>query len=246
MQNKTYYTGLIILTIAFYALITYVFHNAKFFFAGVAVLIIYIWCKDEITGTGWFKKRKLVPPAAIANHSVGQTFSQFTATVSGNHIRKKEGYRKLMQELVNPLLHPKLEAFIHQLNTFEGGEEEMEPIYSLGDFTDEEGITFISLLDWRSVVEDLEWRIESSLKQNYEVTIDLPSKDQWGPEASVSDANVFKTYNTALKIYGFQLGFLNTGNDDYALLVFRIVQQPLVVEAVTLTGYGYFEIPGNT
>jgi hypothetical protein len=69
----------------------------------------------------------------------------------------------------------------------------------------------------------------------------LPA-DQWAPRASVSNGNVFATYNEFLLQYGFQLGFVNTDGDEYVLMVFKTTQKESVEEAVKLTGYGYFEV----
>lgn len=239
MRNKIYFTILIVLIIILYLLRTFYFPDPKFLFIAGGIIVLYIWCKDVFTGVGWFEKKK--PAAAV---KAGDSFNQFTATAvaAPASINEKQGYLQLMHELVTPSLHPELAPFINDLKTFDGSNDEFAPLYSLSNFTDEAEIAFISILDHRSAIEDLVWRIETSLQQNYDTVIELPPPGQWPAQASVSYDNVFKTYNNSLKKYGFQLGFINTGGDDFALLVFKTVQKPRVEEAVKLTGYGYFEV----
>lgn len=239
MGNRMYFIVLIILIVALFLLRMYFFPGDKFLFVAGGILVFYLWCKKEFAGAGWFEKKK---PAVVSK--TAHTFDQFTDTINAEplSVNEKQGFLQLMRELVTPALHPKLEPVINQLKTFDDSNDAFEPLYSLSNFTDDENIAFISLLDWKSAIEDLVWRIETSLRQNYDKVIDLPSDTQWEPNASISYDNVFKTYDNALRQHGFQLGFMNTGGDDYALLVFKTDQQERVEEAVKLTGYGYYEV----
>lgn len=239
MGNRVYFIVLIILIIVLFLLRTWFFQSPPFLFISGGIIVFYVWCKDVFTGTGWFKK-KVQPVASKVDH----TFEQFTETAVAQplSINEKQGFLQLMHELVTPSLHAKLEPVINNLKTFDDSNDEFEPLYSLSEFTDDEDIAFISILDWRSAIEDLVWRIETSLKQNYDTVIELPSEHQWEPQASISYDNVFKTYDNALRQHGFQLAFMNTGGDDFALLVFKTAQKDRVEEAVKLTGYGYYEI----
>jgi hypothetical protein len=241
MKNNVYFIVLVILIIVLLILRTWVFTTPPFLFISGGILVFYIWCKDIFTGSGWFQKKAQPKPAA---GKVDHTFEQFTETAVAQplSINEKQGFLQLMRELVAPAFHEKLEPVINNLKTFDDSTDEFEPLYSLGEFTDEEGIAFISMLDWKAAIEDLVWRKETALKQNYDTVLELPSEDQWEPRASISYDNVFKTYDDTLRQHGFQLGFMNTGGDDFALLVFKTTQKDRVEEAVKLTGYGYYEI----
>ncbi len=115
-------------------------------------------------------------------------------------------------------------------------------MYSLAQLADENDIPFIMGLDWKAAIEDLEWRISSALKQNFDTVITLPDSDQWLPRASISADGVIAAYNNALKVNGFELGLIDTQSDEYILLVLKNGQQGQVRAAVKLTGYNYIEV----
>ncbi|MEO6523501.1 MAG: hypothetical protein ABIN91_17590 [Mucilaginibacter sp.] len=231
ISNKLYFVILILLCIGYYLLAHYVFPNAKFVIAGAAVLVIYIICKDAFCGTGWFEsKTTLIKQPRVEKTGVPINDSE------------KQGYMQLMREVVAPASQPVLEPFIQNLKTIDDTNEENTPLYSLAEFSDQHQIPFIMGLDYRSAIEDLEWRVTTALKHNYDSVIPLPPVSQWPAKTSVSFDGVFKAYIDALKPHGFQMGFIDTQSDEYIIVVFKIAQQPNVASAIGMIGYNYIEM----
>jgi hypothetical protein len=232
ISSRLYFVILILLCIGYYLLAHYVFPNAKFVIWGAAAIVIYIICKDAFSGTGWFQSSKTSVIKQTIVEQVGVPISD----------SEKQGYMQLMREVVAPSSQPVLEPVIQNLKTFDDTNEENTPLYSLAEFSDQHQISFIMGLDHRSGIEDLEWRVTSALKHNYDTVIPLPPVSEWPVKASVSSDGVFKAYIDALKPHGFQIGFIDTQSDEYIIVVFKIAQQPNVASAVRMTGYNYIEI----
>jgi hypothetical protein len=131
--------------------------------------------------------------------------------------------------------------FVHALKNHDGDDEYLTTLNCVMSFLDEQDIRFILRLDWKAGVEDLEWLLGLSLKDNFNLNIELPKPEKYGPKASISFDNVFEDFGIPLKAHGLQMGFIDTQSDEYVLVVHKISDQGRVSNAVKQIGYDYFE-----
>lgn len=87
-------------------------------------------------------------------------------------------------------------------------------------------------LDWKQEIRDLNWRINSSLRDNFNISIDLPNPEKYGENKSVSYKNVFKEYDKALRENGFQLCFIDANSDEFVIIVHKSKDESLVREGI--------------
>ncbi len=66
-------------------------------------------------------------------------------------------------------------------------------------FLDNNNVPFILRLDWKAGIEDLEWVLQSSLKENYNLSIDLPNEKDYEEHVSVSCDNVFEDFDKPIR-----------------------------------------------
>lgn len=231
MSNRTYYIVLLLVLIIYFVLAKFYFTNGKFIIWCAVPVVIFIICKDAFTGIKWFQGQPTVKHTPVV--------APVAVPVSDD---VKQGYRELLHLLVAPAYHAVLESAIQNLKTIDDTNDENTPLYSLAQLADENNIAFIMGLDWKAAIEDIEWRISSALKQNFDTVITLPDPGQWPPRTSISADGVIATYNNTLKANGFELGLIDTQSDEYILLVLKNGQQEQVRAAVKLTGYNYINV----
>lgn len=77
-------------------------------------------------------------------------------------------------------------AFIEELKNYDKDSEYYTTLNYTMDFLDSNNIAFILRLDWKAGIEDLEWVLKSSLKENYNLSIELPNESNYEKNASSS------------------------------------------------------------
>ena len=155
---------------------------------------------------------------------------------------QKNAYKELTELCIN--LNPKKNdviTFIEKLKNYDKYSEYYTTLNYTMDFLDNNNIAFILRLDWKAGIEDLEWVLSSSLKDNFNVSIDLPKKSDYEENASVSFDNVFKDFDQPIKQNGLQMGFIDTQSDEYVIILHRITDKNKVVKAIKEIGYDYYE-----
>ena len=137
--------------------------------------------------------------------------------------------------------HPRLDfviAYIEQMQNVDDGF-----FSTLGQLIDdlwEENIRLFVSMDWKQGVEDLQWHLTAILKENWNLDITLVDAIQhFGQDATVSDEDVFSTYNQALQTHGLNIGQIDTDSDSYVFLVHPLQDQALVRKNVEVLGYQY-------
>jgi len=152
---------------------------------------------------------------------------------------KKESYIKLAKLCLNNESFKLFSNFVKGLADYDGHSEYYSTLNYVMQFLNNESIHFIMALDWKSDIRDLEWRISSSLNDNFGLKLNLPSSNQYPESASISFAGVLSDFKTALNNNGFQLGFIKTDGDEYIILVHRTTDSHEVSDLVKTIGYEY-------
>ncbi|MDY3548396.1 hypothetical protein PG291_07265 [Riemerella anatipestifer] len=158
-----------------------------------------------------------------------------------NEVQKKS-YKELIELCIN--LNPKKNnviAFIEKLKNYDKDSGYYTTLNYVMDFLDDNRISFILRLDWKAGVEDLEWVLQSSLKENYNLSIDLPNKRDYEENASVSYGNVFEDFDKPIRQKGLQMGFIDTQSDEYIIVLHKIKDKEKVKKAINKIGYDYYE-----
>ncbi|MFK7061043.1 hypothetical protein V3Q90_13055 [Flavobacterium oreochromis] len=155
---------------------------------------------------------------------------------------QKKAYKNLI-ELCAPL-NPKKEQiilFIEQLKKYDQNKSYYATLNCLLNFLDQNQISFILRLDWKAAIEDLKWVLELSLKQNFNLVIELPDEKSYEENVSVSFHHVFQDFEKALIKKGLQIGFINTESDEYVFIIHKILDKKEIKKVINLMGYEYQE-----
>lgn len=239
MKDKIYYAVFFsVLLIIIFVGNLYQMKFTYWLYAG-AVMVIFSFLKVDISGLGWFQKKK---PAPVSNPGMSETaYQEIVAGYPDLNETEKKGYEKLCALCVGPDNESKVLQFISSLKDYRNDIDRHTTLNVLLDFLDESDIHFIMGLDWRSEVEDLDWRIRGAMKQNFNLEIDLPKLTDYPSDASVSFDHVFTDFDTPLRTRGFQMSFINEGSDSYHIIVHRITDKEEIVKSVEQIGYFYYD-----
>lgn len=155
---------------------------------------------------------------------------------------QKNAYKKLAEMCIS--LNSKKKNvidFVEKLKNYDKDSEHFTTLNYVMDFLDQNKVSFILRLDWKADIEDLEWVLKSALKDNFNLSIDLPSPANYDKKASVSTDNVFEDFDKPLRQNGLQMGFVDTKSDEYIIVLHRISDKEKVENAVIEIGYDYFD-----
>lgn len=240
MSNKTYFTILVLLIIMSVS-IAFVFNGNKglYWIWATAGLVIYIWCKDAFTGTKWLGTPR--QNSHLVSNTTKEQDQQMVSDYLPISTREKEGYLELTQLCVSKLNQPKLFDFFENLRDFSKDEIHMSTLNVVMEYLDENNIHFIMSLDWKAAIEDIEWRLNASLQDNFNLSLELPKQGSDEKKASVSFHHVFEDFDAILRKEGLQMGFINTESDEYVVIVHKVADKERVKQAVEKIGYAYAE-----
>lgn len=155
---------------------------------------------------------------------------------------QRAAYRQLTNLCVyNKPDNVKIHQFIDTLENYDGDDEYFTTLNYFMDLLDDEDIPFIMRMDLSAGIEDLEWLLNSCLKNHSDVTVRLPTATNYDGETSVSADHVLEDFDKALREKGLQLGFIDTESDEYVVVLHKIQDKNSVEKAVKSIGYDYFE-----
>lgn len=241
MGNRLYFIILALLMGVGYGIGRALDLTGKYWIWAGAVVLLYILCKKEFAGTAWFEKPGQDRSPASAAIPARQRMPIHVQTLPSLTAEKK-GYKELIRLCLAQPHQEQLNQLVDAFTSFEDEEDDLTRLNYVMRYLDEHNIHFIMALDWKAAVEDLEWRLSASLKGNFNVTVELPRPDTYGPRASVSYDNVFADYDKPLRGKGYQIGLIDTASDEYVVVVHRVADKAEVVEAVRNIGYPYLEV----
>lgn len=155
---------------------------------------------------------------------------------------QKEGYFELIKLCLGNSRRKDVSNFIDTLRNYNGDQNYYTTLNYVKEYLDNNGIHFIIVLDWKQEITDLVWRINSSLKDNYNTKIELPNPKDYGENASVSGKNVFKDFDKAIQKENLKLGFIDTNSDEYVIIIHKLSDEDEVKEAVKKIGYPYLDV----
>lgn len=155
---------------------------------------------------------------------------------------EKHGYLALVSNCVHLALQPQLLDFFHNLNDYTDDERYFSTFNYVLDYLEKEQLFFIKFFDWKQDVNDLEYFIDNAVQKHFELSISLPNSQVYGEDASISSANVLNDYDDCLRVYGLQIGCIDTESDEYVLFVHKIEVINCIDEAVQIIGFDYYEI----
>lgn len=206
---------------------------------------LYMWCKDIMTGKGWLLKHnntKQKEPAPFRKQMPELSYEEFAATLPILPNLEKEGYIELTKLCVAADRQAQLIRFFDTLKDFSQDEDYGTNLNYVMNYLDEKKFSFIMLLDWKAPVEDLTWRLTTSLQENFLMVIPLPDEADYGKGASVSFDHVFTDFDKPLRKRGLQMGFIDTQSDEYVMMIHKTEDRQGAEEAVAKIGYRYYEV----
>lgn len=207
--------------------------------------IVLFWSKKEFVGTGWFEKEQQKPPQTPANQFDYKAWrEERVASLPESREAERNAYIALAKLCCSNDTQQKLMPFFENLKDFSNDEDYMTTLNYVMEHGDEQEIFFLMALDWKQDIDTLEWRLENSLQQNFDVSIELPNPTNYGERASVAYDHVFEDYDKPLRENGLQMGFIDTESDEYVVFVHRCDDKEKVIKCVNGIGYRYQEKRG--
>lgn len=155
--------------------------------------------------------------------------------------KKRAAYRELTNLCVyNKPDNLKIQEIIDTLENYDGDDEYFTTLNYFMDLLDDKDIPFIMRMDLSAGVEDLEWLLNSCLKNHPDITVRLPKTAHNGAK-SVSADHVLADFDKPLREKGLQLGFIDTESDEYIAVLHKIKDKGSVEKAIKRIGYKYFD-----
>ncbi len=152
---------------------------------------------------------------------------------------QKEGYIKLANLCLSEKHKTAFFNLIDTLKDYNGDVKYMTTLNYVKEYLDKNSIHFIMALDWKQEIGDLNWRINSSLKDNFGDIVELPNPEVYGLNKSISYKNVFIDFDNAINKNGYKLGFINTDSDEYVIVVHKLTDEKEIENAINMIGYNY-------
>ncbi|WP_434778269.1 DUF6630 family protein [Neisseria sp. Ec49-e6-T10] len=111
-------------------------------------------------------------------------------------------------------------------------------LYDLMIPYNEDNFHFATQLDWKEGVDELEYGLERVVRFNFGLNLTLPTQGYYNEMDSISsNENIFKDFNAVLNPYGLKLGNIDTGADEYMIIVYKIADENKVKKAVENIAY---------
>jgi hypothetical protein len=153
----------------------------------------------------------------------------------------KEGYLELMTLCHVHKKKQQLIDFINGLKPY-GDQDHVTTLGFLINYLANNKIHFIRALDWKWPPSELDGTVRLCLKDNFNLTIPLPGPGKYPVNSTISTTTAFRDYDKALKAKGFRLGLIDTDGDEYVVIIFKIVDEEKVIEAVRKIGFPYHNV----
>ncbi len=168
--------------------------------------------------------------------------NKFIENLPNINDKEKQAYIELAKQCCSSENQKLLIPFFEKLKDFSGDEEYITTLNYVMEYCDENKLFFIMSLDWKQDIETLEWRLENSLKKNFNLSIELPNPVNYGERASVSYDNVFEDYDKPLREKGLQIGFIDTQSDEYVIFIHQIAKENIIENLINNLGYNYYDL----
>ncbi|WP_185153941.1 hypothetical protein [Dysgonomonas sp. ZJ279] len=154
-------------------------------------------------------------------------------------LEEKGAYQKIGEIcLADKRMKSEFNDFLDGLKSY----DKYETLDSVITYLNDRNMWLIMNLDWKAGVEDLEWSIQSTLKQNFTQSIPLPQAEDMDDNITISHNGVFAKFDNTLRENGLQISLIDTESDEYLLMIHTIERKLEVKEAVNKTGYKYQEV----
>src|SRR5690606_30527894 len=104
----------------------------------------------------------------------------------------------------------KILHFIETLKNYDNAYDYYTTLNYFAEYLDANKFGYIMRMDWKAGIEDLEWLLNSVIKENYDLKITLPNPENYDEDLTVSEDGIFEDYDKPLRENGLQLGFIDT------------------------------------
>ena len=206
----------------------------------ILTLILFVWSKKDFTGKSWFtikKKEKIY--LFEENNSFNE--EDYISALPELNIKEKQAYISLTKLCCSAEIQGKIIPFLEKLKDFSSDKEDyMSTLNYVTEFLDIHNIFFIMPLDLNQDVETLEWRITTSLQNNFQDSVELPSISNY-QKKTVSFDNVCEDFDTPLLQAGYQMGFIDTESDEYIIVIHKVSDKEKIEKLIDIIGYNYFD-----
>jgi hypothetical protein len=160
--------------------------------------------------------------------------------ISAHH---QMAYLQLAKYSANPKKQAALKKFFGELKNYDENSEYGSTFYYVLHHLDEKKINFFIHLDWRAGLDDLEYFLKKYSKANFSTIIDFTVAEGYSPQSSISEQGVLRAYDQALRAQGLALLSIETGGDDYALLLCLLPNEDAVKQAIAVLDFKLLDWP---
>lgn len=144
----------------------------------------------------------------------------------------KESYLNLAQASLNEEQQSEFKSFVKNLKDYNGHWKYGTTLNFVNEFLNQQKIFLFLVLDWKAGIADLNWILNLALEKNFNQKVELPSTDNYPERASVYFDNVFCDYKKALNKSGFNISFIDTGSDQYVLVLHKSSEKNLISKSI--------------
>lgn len=136
--------------------------------------------------------------------------------------KRKDAIAELGRYCFDKLGYKKYVAEVKSLKNFDNHKDYGSTMNYLSSKIQEKGLLQFFSLDWKTEIMELDSLIEQSLKQNFNLKINMDISSKYSKQSSISENGCFTQFITKLSTYGMTMKILNSGGDNYIFLLHRI------------------------
>lgn len=210
----------------------------------IPILIFLAWSKKDFTGKVWCKikkKEKTLQKPYLPEEKNSFNTEDYISLLPELNKKEKQAYIDLTILCCPSKIQNKIIPFLEQLKDFSRDKEEyMSTLNYVIEYLDINNVFFIMSLDYKQDVETLAWVITTSLQNNFQHYVELPSINNY-QNMSVSFDNVFEEFDEPLRSIEYQMGFIDTESDEYVIIIHKVHQKKEIEKLINIIGYNYFD-----
>ena len=249
MNNNKKYFLLLALSLLFsiYQIVTFEYNqnNGTWNFIGqiwsILLFSFLFWSKKDFTKVGWFAQKK--EPTYNTSYKIQAEISEedYLNSLPEASELKKKAYIELSKLCSSNENQEKLIPLFKTLKNFDKDKEYPETLDYIIEFCDKNNLSFIMSLSRKQEVQDIEWRIETSLKENFGINIELPDYKTYPKHCTVSSLNIINDYDKPLRDIGYQMGLIDNDSPGFVFLIHKTENRNKIKTLFNTIGHKYYE-----
>ena len=177
----------------------------------------------------------------LKRYGLNENISKLDKNPSLSRI-KKEGLFELGKLCLSKLGYDIYQEEIIKLKDYDSDSEYGSTLNYLSEILYENGLLFLVCLDWKAEMFQFETFLTRCLKENFSKSLQLNLSEKYSKKSSTSSKRIFHKYNNILKTNGFEITFLDTGNDSYIFFVNKLLDNEKIKSLIEKIGFKKLKI----